>query len=166
MKKSLFILIALATRSVSAQQFGVTAGYLNGFAKLESPLVDATGNNNSFFVGFLAEFSVSEKFNIQPELQYTNINSSGSLLLPVLAKYYVAEKFNLQAGPQLVIGLGEVPTDYSSVDVGLAFGVGYDIDEHFSLLTRYAFQLNNSYKGNDDITARVNFLNIGIAYKF
>lgn len=167
MKRILFILIAMATLSVNAQSnFGLTAGYLSATAKAESGGISISASESGFFAGFFADFEVSENFNVQPELQYISIQDGNALLLPVLAKYYVSEKFNLQAGPQLMFDLDESVDDFSSVNIDLAFGAGYDIDENFSVLARYSFQLNNTYTGPLDLTARVNFINVGLAYKF
>ena len=168
MKKILFILIAMISLSISAQSnFGITAGYLNASAKAEAGGLTVSASESGFFAGFIADFSVSEKFNIQPELQYINIQDGNALLLPVIGKYYVAEKFNLQAGPQLMFDLEESVQDISSVNIDFVLGAGFDIDEHFSVLARYSFQINNSYTGSiPDLSARINFLHAGIAYKF
>jgi len=82
-----------------------------------------SGNKSGFFVGFTLEFQVSEKFSIQPELQYANSDES-TLVMPIMAKYYVSEKFNLQGGPQLDLFLN-APTGFTSLGVGLGFGGGY-----------------------------------------
>ena len=167
MKRILFILIAMATLSINAQSdFGVTAGYLSATAKAESGGISISASESGFFAGFFADITLSDDLNLQPEIQYINIQDGNGILIPVIAKYYVADKFNLQAGPQLMFDLDESVDDFSSVNIDLALGAGYDIDEDFSVFARYSFQLNNTYTGPLDLTARLNFLNVGLAYKF
>ncbi|MBB1149608.1 MULTISPECIES: porin family protein [unclassified Myroides] len=74
-----------------------------------------------FNIGVAAEFFVTEKFALQPELQYSTQGSKfdkslgeyfglydadiqfkmNYINVPIMAKYYVAEGLSLQAGPQL-----------------------------------------------------------------
>ncbi|EHQ44036.1 porin family protein [Myroides odoratus] len=73
-----------------------------------------------FHIGAAAEIFVTDKFSIQPELQYSMQGAKGKndlliegvrvtnmqvnmnyINVPVMAKYYVAEGFSIQAGPQL-----------------------------------------------------------------
>ena len=117
-------------------------------------------------MGALVDFGISEAFHIQPELLYVNISDSNALFLPIMAKFYVVDKFNLQAGPQFTISLEDSITDFARVTFDLGLGAGYDIIENFFVQARYSFQVTNSYTGDLDIKARVNYFNIGVGYKF
>lgn len=146
--------------------FGVTAGYLNGEAKVKGDGLTISGNESGFYVGAVADFTLTEDFHIQPELVYASIDESDALFLPVMAKYYVAPKLNLQAGPQFVFSLEESVEDISSVEFDLAGGLGFDITEEFFIEARYSFQINNSYTGPEDVKLRANYLTIGVGYTF
>jgi opacity protein-like surface antigen len=117
MKKiTLSIIAVLAFGFTNAQEtkFGVKGG-LN-IANFGGDAED-TKSLIGFHVGGFAEFKLSEKFAIQPELLYSaqgaKIEESfedesfesklslGYLNIPVMAKFYVAEGFSLEAGPQI-----------------------------------------------------------------
>mgnify|MGYP003671343855 CR=1 FL=1 len=102
--------------------FGAKAGV--NLATLSGDIED-NSSKIGFHVGGYAEFMVSDKFSVQPELvfsqqgtkeDYSESASFGGdsysyeeetkikanyLNLPVLAKFYVADGFSLEAGPQV-----------------------------------------------------------------
>jgi opacity protein-like surface antigen len=75
-----------------------------------------TSSKIGFQVGGFAEFKLSEKFAIQPELLYSTQGAKyeesevsyfykqnttlGYLNVPVMAKYYIVDKLSIEAGPQ------------------------------------------------------------------
>jgi len=146
--------------------FGVTAGYLNAEGKVKAEGVTFSGNESGFYIGAVADFTLTDEFHIQPELVYASVDEADAILVPIMAKYYIVDKFNLQAGPQFVFSLEDTPEDISSVEFDLGAGLGYDITENFFAEARYSFQINNSYTGSEDITVRGNYLTIGLGYTF
>lgn len=170
MKKLLLSVIAMAAfvsfTNAQETKFGATAGFLSANAKVEFMGISVTDSESGFYVGAVADFGISEKFHIQPELAYASFGDGSALLLPIMAKFYVSEKFNIQAGPQLVFNLEETGDDYSSMYIDLGAGVGYDISEKFFVEARYAFQLNDAYTGDEDFSTKIGFLNIGVGYYF
>lgn len=170
MKKYLITGFALlAATAVSMAQdidFGITAGYMNarGVVKVEG--VSLSADESGFYGGVMAEFSVSDKVGIQPELLYASVDGSDGLLLPILLEYAITPKLHFQAGPQLVFSLEDVPEDFTGVEFDLAGGLGFDITDAFFAEARYTFQINNSYTGPEDASVRGNYLTLGIGYKF
>jgi len=100
-----------------------------------------------FNVGLLGHIHLSEKFALQPEIQYslqgakydvanntTKINLS-YLNVPVLLQYMWDNGFRLQAGPQAGLLIGaksktggtsiDLKDNYKSLDLGVSFGAGY-----------------------------------------
>jgi opacity protein-like surface antigen len=146
--------------------FGVTAGYLNAEGKVKAEGLTFSANESGFYIGAVADFTLTDEFHIQPEVVYASIDEGDGILIPIMAKYYIVDKLNLQAGPQFAFSLEDTPEDISSVEFDLGVGVGYDITENFFAEARYSFQINNSYTGSEDLTARVNYLNIGLGYTF
>lgn len=122
MKKNMLTAVAVIVFAFSnAQQtkFGVKGGI--NLATIAGD-IENTSSKVGFHVGGFAEFKLSDKFSIQPEVLYStqgtkekgnDYGSSGEvseielnykfayLNIPILAKYYVAEKFSLEAGPQI-----------------------------------------------------------------
>ncbi len=146
--------------------FGVTGGFLNAGARVKVDGITISDTQAGFYVGILAEFEVTEKFKVQPELLFATVDGSNALFLPVLGKIYLSNGFNLQVGPQFGISLEESVDDFSSFSIEVAGGLGYDITDAFFIEARYSQQLNNSFTGDLDITARGNGLYVGVGYKF
>jgi opacity protein-like surface antigen len=134
-----------------------------------------------FQVGGFAEFKISEKFAVQPELMYSAQGAAfddgditlGYINIPVMAKYYVAKSFSLEAGPQIGFLLSakddgeDFKDETSSIDFGLNFGAGYDFTENLSAGLRYNLGLSNL---NDiegyDATAKNGVFSVSLGYKF
>lgn len=122
MKKGLIIavLAVFGLTNVNAQDisFGVKAGV--NFANLGGD-VENGDMITGLHVGVLAEFMLTEKFGIQPELLYSlqgstsersaesmgvSLNYDYTLKLdyiniPIMAKYYITDGFSVMAGPQI-----------------------------------------------------------------
>jgi len=117
MKKIVLVAIAVLTFGWANAQdvkFGLKGGiHLSSF----SGDIEDASSKVGFQVGGFAEFKLTDKFSIQPELLYSTqgakfeesevnyyfketINTS-YLNVPVMAKYYVANKFSVEAGPQI-----------------------------------------------------------------
>ena len=147
MKKLLLVAITVLGFTYLSQaqevRFGATAGYLNARGSVKAGDISISASESGFYLGAVADFNVSENFNVQPELLYANVDGSSGLMLPILGKFAISEKFNLQAGPQLVFSLEDSIENYSSVEFDIAGGLGYDITDDFFVEARYTFQINN-----------------------
>ncbi|PSG88574.1 porin family protein [Aurantibacter aestuarii] len=123
--------VALMAITANAQDSGMTFGAKAGLnvATIGGDVEDAS-SRISFHVGGYAEFMVSDKFSVQPELVYSSqgtqeeykesFESNGVVFdgeyedklkldyinLPVMAKFYVTEGFSLEAGPQVGFLIG------------------------------------------------------------
>ncbi|OSY89577.1 hypothetical protein WH52_00780 [Tenacibaculum holothuriorum] len=161
--------------TVTAQEtnFGVIGGFnMTSISTTDSsagiPLTLSV-NGSGFFAGFFVDFEVSDKFSIQPELTYSagfkNGDSVNSITMPILAKFYVSDKFSLQAGPMLDLVVDETPQEANNFGLGLAGGIGYDVDENVLIVFRYSLGLTNRVNLNN-ISQKVDYLQIGVGYKF
>lgn len=174
MKKIILSAIAvMAFGFANAQdiKFGVKAGLNN--TNLTGDDVDADAKT-SFYIGGLVDFTVSEKFHVQPELLYSNEGASDDagisyLRLPVMAKFYVAEGFSLQAGPELAFKIGTeedfVDEATKSLDFGLGLGAGYELTNGLFFDARYNLGLANiaDYDGGD---IKNTGFQVGLGYRF
>ncbi|WP_298115463.1 porin family protein [Flavobacterium sp.] len=178
MKKIILSLVAIAAFGVANAQedmkFGAKAGI-----NMSNFTGDAdTDSKIGFQVGAFAEFKVSEKFAVQPEILFSALGAkddsdnynSNYILVPVMAKYYVAEGFSLEAGPQIGFlmsakyGDTDIKDAYKSTDFALNLGAGYDVAENINIGLRYSLGLSNV----SDIGGDVKTSNIALAvgYKF
>lgn len=188
MKKLLLTAAAVFAFSFANAQetkFGVKAG-LN-LANLSGD-VDNNSSRLSFQVGGFAEFKLSDKFAIQPELLYSaqgtklDVGASEDVVLaldyiniPVMAKYFATEKLSLEVGPQIGFltsakakfdGESEdIKDGLKSTDFGVNFGLGYNFTENISAGLRYNLGLSNiADDDNADLKNGVFALSVG--YKF
>ncbi|TBX70416.1 PorT family protein [Flavobacterium silvisoli] len=132
-----------------------------------------------FYLGGLVDFTISEKFHVQPELLYT-MEGNGEkefdlnfIRIPVLAKFYVADAFSLHAGPEIafVAGGGDAKDYLKSMDFALGFGAAYELPSGLFFDARYNLglsDLNDFPSGSGLETAKItqNSFNIGLGYRF
>lgn len=179
MKKTFLALFAILMLSAMNAQtgLGVKGGLLLGMSKAKTPSMNIEGinlgggeysdTNTGFYVGVFKGFPVGDGIEIEPGVNAVIDDGEFGIQIPIMAKYYVAQGLNLQAGPQLLFGFEESPDDFTNLNLGLALGVGYDINENFLAEIRYGLQLNNHYTGDlDDFSLKNNTLNLGVGYKF
>ena len=151
----------------SDMKFGVKAGYTNSNLTGD---VSGTEANGGFYIGGLVDFSVSEKFHVQPELLYSIEGAKdlklNYLRIPIMAKYYVADAFSLQAGPELAFKAGgdDIKDSTKSLDYGLGIGAGYELSSGLMFDVRYNLGLANISDSASTIK-NVSF-QFGLGYRF
>ena len=158
-------------RDRSSVKFGVTGGLFSGFASAKGNGLSETNSSTGVYAGIFAEIAVTERFKIQPGLNYARLEDSNALQLPIIGKIYVVDNLNLQVGPQFLFDLSEVPADikpyYNTTNIAIALGAGYDVTPKFSTEIRYSIQVNNHLKNAPaGYKLKANYLNVGIGYKF
>lgn len=163
MKKVVLITVTavlLGLVNVNAQdiKFGVKAG-LN-LAFITGDNTEDLTPNTDFHFGIMAEWKVSNKFALQPEIIYSrqgsdlNIESEGRISLnylnvPIIGKYYVTKRLSLEAGPQIgfLLSTKGGTLNYKDLlkttDFGVNFGVGYKLDNGLNFSARYNLGLTN-----------------------
>lgn len=174
MKKIFFAAVAVFAfgfanaQDSDSMRFGVKAGLNNSNFTGDLDGDAAT----SFYVGGFAEFSVSDKFHVQPELLYSmegaDEASVSYIKIPVMGKYYVAEGFNLQAGPYIGFKAGAdeaIDDAVKSMDFGLGLGAGYDLTNGLFFDARYNLGLQNVSE-SDLVDFKTTCIQVGLGYKF
>ena len=187
MKKVLFAILFISGVFITQAQmkFGAKGGLNLASVKASGGGTTITSSNRtSIALGAFGNFSLSEKFKIQPELLYAGFGGveSGAkfkldyLAIPVLGQFYVAKKLYLQAGPQLGILLsakqeGVDAKEYiRSTDLQLLFGGGFYVTKKFSVDLRYGLSMGNIYSAKavsvSDVTGKNRAINITLGYSF
>lgn len=180
----LAVLFVSLVMSLNAQdtKFGATAGYNSLIASVKFDGISASDNVSGFYVGVFADIKTSEKFHIQPEVQYVNSRQDGesgnSLVIPLMGKFNVSEQFSLLFGPQLDFILKE-SDGVKKTGIGLSAGMSYDITNKVFASARYSLGLNNRLDDDafvfpdedsgidpSDIKTKFNFLQIGLGFRF
>ncbi|UOK42493.1 MULTISPECIES: porin family protein [Flavobacterium] len=161
--------------SSDAIKFGVKGGVQ--FTNFAGDDADGLDGKTGFYIGGLADFTVSEKFHVQPELLFSTEGAEEDgfdlglsyLRLPIMAKYYVMEGLNIQAGPEVAfkVAAAEDLFDDStkSVDFGLGFGAGYEMASGLMFDARYNLGLSNIADYEDGDLKNTGF-QVGLGYRF
>ena len=172
MKKIILIIaVVLTVTFANAQKdmkFGVKAGYTNSNFTGDVSYDATTG----FYVGGLIDFSISENFHVQPELLYSGEGAKDAKLnylrIPIMAKFYVMDGLSLQAGPEIAFKAGgdTIAKDNSkSMDYGLGFGAGYELESGLMFDARYNLGMAN-ISNVDGVNEKTTSFNIGLGYRF
>ncbi len=168
MKKVLITaLLLVSVLSLNAQSFGVKAGMnYNNWHSSE----DISGEIDPMLLyqaGVFANFDLSEKISLQPELLYTakGIKAAGNsdfkyrldyLDIPIMAQYHINEAFFVNFGPELsfltkaIISDGTESVDMidgtESFNYALNLGISYQLPIGLIFDARYAYGLGSVYK--------------------
>lgn len=132
----------------------------------------------SYHAGLVANFRLSEKFSIQPEVMYSTQGASyknvvdevkaelGYVSVPVLARIGLGKSVSLDLGPQfswLASKNVDVNTDVKELDFGAAGGLSLKLTDNFFLQGGYILGLSEIGK-NADIKNSVGQLSIGYMF--
>ncbi|MDH3708933.1 MAG: PorT family protein [Cyclobacteriaceae bacterium] len=188
MKKrfALFLITSLAFAPVKAQdiKFGAKAGV--NLATLQPDLPDPA-NKTGFHLGGMAEIPLMDMLSLQPELLYSaqgvkdesdddEVVRLNYLTVPVLAKYYVIDGLSIEAGPQFGFLLtaefedngetDDIKDNTKSVDVGLAIGAGYKLENGLNFCLRYYLGSDINDIGEDPEKFKNRVFQISVGYFF
>ncbi|WP_052354140.1 porin family protein [Flectobacillus major] len=168
--KKLFValtLLLVSSVAVQAQSIAFKGGYSIADVLVSPEPVNVINSKSTFHAGIVVQdWMLSEKVGLQPELLYSlqgfNIGGVGNvglhyLSLPILVKFPVTEDLSLLAGPQVSylintrIGINDLFSIgynglFKKIDVGLAGGLEYKINDQFSVGGRYILGLVNINK--------------------
>ena len=172
--------VALLALTVSAQEisYGVLGGFNSTSVKISGlgSGFNSTSSETGFAIGGFADIELSDKISLQPEVMYVAVKDFNTVGLNVIGKYNVTEEINVQLGPQLGFNSGDVVDaydvltdgDFSKIDLAVAFGAGYDINENIFVQARYALGLNNHFTGSDigDAKFTVSSFGLSVGYRF
>ena len=153
----------------SDMKFGVKAGLVNSNFTGDFDTADAA---TSFYLGGLVDFTVSEKFHVQPELLYSMEGADDAsisyLRVPVMAKYYVMDGLSIQAGPEFAFKIAAedaIDEATKSLDYGLGLGAGYELTSGLFFDARYNLGLAN-ISDIDAFDFGVSSIQVGLGYRF
>jgi len=152
-------LLFLGNTAINAQSNNSTVIGIKGGLNLAKIKNTDSKNKLGMTVGMFAEFKMSEKFSIQPELLYSRQGAKiGSdklklsyINLPVLAKFYPISKISIEAGPQfgyLISKSGGTlsKSNYKKIDLSAVVGLNYQISNKIGIGARYNLGLKDITK--------------------
>lgn len=130
-------------------------------------------------VGFFAEYALTNRIGIQPELQFSSEGNKEDnlrinyLQLPILFKYNFNEIVNIQLGPQAGLKIWEWEDDgimednFNTFNFAAVGGIGFNINDNFFIDARYIYGLTNVYEDEGDQTGfEGNTTNIQLSFGY
>lgn len=174
----IFVLNFNSGKAQSLNQFGIKAGV--NLVDIQDKLSDNGTSHESktgFYLGAFIEFRRSVNFLIQPEIYYSSNNNKidekiGLLHIPVLFKYRFGTKFEIYGGPESQFLLSVKGIDinkdknYKKFILGATAGVGFLVSDAITIDARYNLAISNYIDFGYHTNRKLNFVQIGLAYKF
>lgn len=176
---ALFVVLVFGfvNQSVTAQSgiYGIRAGLtlsdlnFNG----ETPDMLDTDMRNSFYIGFFADFRLSNTVAFVPELQFSPEGVKEEQLqldfiqLPLFFKFKVHEKLRLGIGPQFAVNTNRLDEFIRDVHFSSVAGIEYKINQMFFVDFRYSKGFIDVFKSNSPNTEAINTnFQLGVGYQF
>ncbi|MBL0307061.1 MAG: PorT family protein [Chitinophagaceae bacterium] len=192
MKKIILSVVMLSATFFVSQaqvQYGLKAGA--NFYTFGGDEVENEDLNSKFglHIGGLVNFSVSEKFKVQPELVFSIQGSKQTdgtdelnwnfnyLNIPIMAQFYVSNGFFLETGPQIGFNLKaeikdeesgttfDLDDEIKSTDISWGLGAGYKTASGFGFGARYNLGLS-SIAEESDVDIKNRGFQVGVFYLF
>lgn len=175
MKKLLLLLLmtSISLSGIQAQNisYGLKAGV--NFSKLrtdDDTYNDLSEGRTGFHLGILAEFSLSDKVSIQPELFFSTLGDKVSdtmlgesemvnidselqfnyISLPIMVKYYATKNVFFEAGPQLDFLSSAKGQTYFSNHFESEIADEFDAKDHYET-SSYGLSFGLGYKADNGL---------------
>jgi hypothetical protein len=180
MKKIVFtVFVLLVFVGVKAQEFGVKIGLNYSNYHTSDDISDVTDPLLRFNAGVFADFELSDRIVLHPELLYSAKGlavlddvdgydyQQNYLDIPILFSYRINDELSFNIGPEIGFLLSAKVTDGTNtedikefmegMEYGLDFGFSYRIPMGLVFDARYDLGLSNIFKdfSDDDIYNRV-----------
>lgn len=176
MKKPLLILSLLFCISLTFAQenvVGVRAGInvTNLDFRPEVPNGVENAHRNGFVIGFLAEYGLSEKLSIAPEIQFSAEGAKDEELrldyiqMPIFLNYKICDKISLGAGPQISLKAHEYEDGFQNFVFSGIAGATYMITDEIFVDARFSYGLSNIFDDNTGLEAINKNLQFGVGIK-
>ncbi len=174
MKKNILLLslIMCSFSGFSQSLFGVRSGInVSNLDFAEDPTVRNI-HRNGFFIGFLAEYEISDTFLFSPELQFS---AEGAKLeqirvdyiqAPILFKYFLDEVVAFGVGPLVSIKTHKFEDDLTNIAFSGIGSIEYRLSPEFFVDFRYSYGLTNIFDEEFGVEAKNNNMQFGVGIKF
>jgi hypothetical protein len=139
------------TPSKAQVKFGPIAGF--NFNDVVGADANSDGMSIRFHLGALVNFGITNSFMIEPQLLYSVKGAKGTsdnlnlsyIEIPIWVRYQMGSGLNFNAGPYVGVLLGaksgstDVKDNFKTTDIGLGFGLGYQMDGGLGFAANYSF---------------------------
>jgi opacity protein-like surface antigen len=175
MKKILLLVLVLGCSLYGFSQdakYGVRAGLNISNLDFDGESFPDNIHRNGFFIGFLAEFALSNKVSLSPELQFSAEGAKEEPLnldyiqAPILFSFKLSPKLFFEVGPQVGLKINKVDDGIRNFAYSGVGGFSYNITPMIFVDARYTYGFSNIFDDNIGATAKNTNMQIGVGYKF
>lgn len=175
MKKILLLVLVLGCALYGYSQdakYGVRAGLNISNLDFDGESFPDNIHRNGFFIGFLAEFALSNKVSLSPELQFSAEGAKEEPLnldyiqAPILFSFKLSPKLFFEVGPQVGLKINKVDDGIRNFAYSGVGGFSYNITPMIFVDARYTYGFSNIFDDNIGATAKNTNMQIGVGYKF
>ena len=185
-----FVFIILFSTHINAQKnfhYGIKGGV--NFTNLTSDYFAENNTRTGYYLGVLAEISISSKFSIQPEVLYANQGTNAKVIMlgsepkseeysldylqvPILSKVYLLPNFSVEIGPSFNFLVNDKISDYESnllnnFEFSGAIGISYKLTNGFFSNVRYNQGLSNVFDKEKYLSSsKLYGFQLGLGYVF
>ena len=156
MKNSVFAIVfifAFSAIGISQTDFGVKGGVnLTFFNENQEDFGEQASAEVGYFGGLFVDFTVDERFHIQPEILYKGVGEFQFINVPIYAKYYVADNVSLLVGPSMNYFFDFLTNKFK---VRADISAAYDVSEIIDVNLKYSL-------GLEELSPNVLFLGVGV----
>ncbi|MCX2719983.1 porin family protein [Lentiprolixibacter aurantiacus] len=183
---SLLSLFALTSYAQADVNFGARAGV--NLATLSGDDSDFYDTRTAIYLGFMAEFGLTDMLALRPELNFSmqgaKISEGGEeadlkinyLNIPVMLKIGVTDGFYFEAGPQIGFLMSadvdfdgvevDIKDEVKDIDFGGNIGLGYELENGLLFNARYNIGFTDLNEDDTEGSNQNSVISIGIGYMF
>ncbi|AUS06685.1 porin family protein [Pseudotamlana carrageenivorans] len=170
----LFVMIMFLSLKGIAQnvKYGVRAGMNISSLDFSSDIPEENKHRNGFYIGFLADVSLTKTISLIPELQFSYEGSKADDLqfdyiqMPVLLSVKLVKKIHFNFGPQIGIKVHKVDDLAKNFGFSSILGIEHRINQALFADIRHTNGLRNVFDDDSGLSAKNRTLQIGVGYKF
>jgi Outer membrane protein beta-barrel domain len=176
MKKLLllaFLLIISIEGFSQSGTFGVRGGY--NISNLDFDVMPANTVNkhrNSIYIGFFADYRLSNTVSVVPEIQFSAEGAKTETLhldyiqAPIILKFKLSPRVRLGVGPQVGLKVHKYEDGVRNFAYSAVAGAEYKINEVLFLDVRYTYGISNIFDDYLNVEAKNRNVQIGVGYQF
>ena len=183
----LFFVLSISFAQEKEDEKKLFFGLKAGFNVSSVSNIEKASSKVSYHIGGFAEFSIADRFSLQPEIVYScqGVDVSNGTYnfnyvnIPIMAKFYATPSLSFEAGPQIgflveakakptVGGSYDVKEFFKTNDIGVNFGASYDVDKNIDITLRYNLGLSQLQKELEvgEKAAKNSAFQLSVGYRF
>lgn len=171
MKKLLLLFALMISAYGFSQQYGMRVGYNISNLDFDPDARFSNTHRNGFAIGFFAEYDLSKKVHIAPELQYSAEGAKEKQLrvnyiqLPVLFKFSIGDAFKIGAGPQAGFKIHDYNDGFKNFAFSGVAGLEYMFIDQFFVDARVSYGFTDVLDANPFNEAKNFNIQFGVGVK-